>query len=126
MKTFLTLCITIWLTGCAMMGGTSPETVTERLALLEINFQEAIKALTVHRSEGRLSQSQIDSVDRLIEDFTRSRSAAKAALGVGEALQADQRATAAAQALQALRDVLAELDRASRPPPAFKPPELIA
>lgn len=96
------------LAGCGIFGGPSPETTIEKLASMEITYQEVLRTATQLREEGRLSDSQIQDLDSAFDEYEASRDAARALLDVGKAVEAENKAQATAQALRVLRNILAD------------------
>jgi len=104
-----------WLTGCATMAGdpNTPqvESPEERLAALEIGYQEILRTATRWRAEGSLSDSAIAKFDQAFDQYEAARTVAYAEMYLrteASAAKSDQAITNVAIALGGLRSLLQE------------------
>lgn len=110
MKT-LKYCGLVWvlaviLSGCAGMA--TPETNLERLAYLEISYGVILDKATLYRSEGKLSESQIESLDGAFDKYESARNLAKIAIDAADQGGFDNQAVAMTTVLTTIRTLIAE------------------
>lgn len=107
--TWFLFLVSFLVAGCASMA--KPETLTERLAAMEISYQEALKTATTWRKEGRLSEKQIADFNDAFDEYELYRNAAKAAVNLGDLAEAEDSADKVAVALAALRVLVQEAEQ---------------
>jgi len=104
------LWLVLLISGCAAFGMPTPETVNERLAVMEITYQEVLTTATLHRKEGRLSDAQIVKFDKAFDNYEQSRNAARAAMDIADLVKGDGQADKMAVALVTIRNLIAEIE----------------
>jgi len=99
----------IGLSACVGMQN-PPETAIERLTTVEIAYQEVLKTALIWRREGRLSDADIVRFTNAFNHYEAYRNAARAAIMIGDELQAGQAVSQTSGALTALLQLLAEYE----------------
>ena len=94
------------LSACATMPDL--QTYEERLAAIEIGYQEALTTATRWRTEGRLSDDAIAKFDAAFDEYESYRDLALVVIRVGDAARSDIAVGNVSKALTALRTILAE------------------
>jgi len=103
------LFLALLLTGCASM--LSPESNTERLAYMEISYGVILDKATMYRKEGRLSQEQIDSMNKAFDIYENARDTARIAISIGTQQEFDTSTQAMVAALTTVRAFLTEIEQ---------------
>ncbi len=102
------LVIAFLLQACALFTPPNPQTLNERLAVMEISYQEVLSTATLYANEGRLDASQAEKIDSLFDNYEKYRNAARAALTISDLATAEAEASKISKALIDLRLILTE------------------
>ena len=104
---FITI-LTIMLASCATMA--TPETNLERLSYLEISYGVVLDKATLYANEGRLSDSQKESLNTSFNAYEQARDLAKIAIDASDQGGFDNQTAVMTTVLSALRSVVSEVE----------------
>jgi len=99
----------ILITGCASMQ--MPSTNIERLAAIDISYKQILNTATVYVNEGRLTDDQIDGLEKTFNQYEASRSIALLALDLSEDGAFDTEVQTMLTIINALRTIVAEVEQ---------------
>jgi hypothetical protein len=92
------------LAGCAGLPQQAPQTLPEKMASLEIAYGEFLDLVQVYLDEGRLTEPQLNAIEKLDESFYAAKKAAYFALDLGDLKSAEAKYAAALMILTELRE----------------------
>ena len=101
--------IAIALSSCSALTK-SPETNIERLALLELSYDELLQVATLHADEGRISFERAMELTGLFDDIETGISVAKTAISISDQGGFDNSVSSINALLITLRTILAEIE----------------
>lgn len=92
---------------CACATVPDLKTNEERLAAIEIGYQQVLQTATRWKAEGRLSTETINQFTAAFDGYEAARNAALVAIDLADAAEAQTAVNRTSQALTALRDLIA-------------------
>ena len=102
-RLIMSLLVAFAIAGCSPLLTKQPESVAEKLASMEIAYGEFLDIVALHKSEGRLSATQLADLKKLSDSYQSARNAAFLALDIGDLNTAEAKYSAAIIILTELR-----------------------
>ena len=106
--TGLWLGVLMMLGACASMP--APETMNQRMALIQISYITLLDKAVLYRREGRISPSQEARLTEAFDDIERAIAIATEAIRLGKTGDFNNQSTLILSSLTLIRNVLAESD----------------
>lgn len=104
---FLSVVSLFLLTACMSMGP-PPETLNQRLAMVQISYGVLLDKAILYHKEGRLSESQQEKLTGLFNDIELAIQSSRAAIDLADIDWFNQESGMMIKALSAIRGILSE------------------
>lgn len=103
---FLIFAFASFLSSCTSMGAPLPDTANKTISLIELSYGKVLDTMSLYIEEGRLSKTEIKSLDKTFTDVEDGITAATAAVRIGDQLEFDNQVAAINSSLSIARLLL--------------------